>query len=415
MIVIDEVHTVVGSTGFRKTFDSISRLMSLKVPIVFVTATQAPHLQSEYEKALKLPRGYKMIRAATNRPEHQYILFSVEKKDLLRRTFTFIHQSSQFLHGTRRAIVFVRSKEFGRSLKKIFSDLDFISSDVKSDTQRSKMMTRWIDGSSGGWIIGTSSLIQGVDYHDVHLVVFADSPFGMVDFVQGAGRAGRNGSPARIVMLSTGTPILPSPGDTVDLGCKRHLARWLEGGTCRRVGISECMDENSVTCTTLSQAIPCDICDPGHELLETWDRVTKLEIEHLPEMPRPDLSSDAPGAALDPVTLLPIVPLRPRVPSLQVLQHSLNELALEQARISTAVDCIKLLVDFAPNCGICNGRSMGKRFTGELHEKWNICAKSMPKHERTGMNNVFGQFYDWNKPKISGIAVSRLAYILFRC
>lgn len=401
-IVVDEIHAIVNNADFRKAMRNIRNLMSLKVPITFLTATLPTRLDQWYIEYLGLPKKHTKIRADTDRPEHRYILFTTAREDLSIHTVAFILESSRALSGSQRAIVFVRSKQFGQYLKSVFPQMGFISSDIEDEAERSTIIDEWKDGKSGGWIIGTSSLIQGVDYHDVCLVVFAASPFGMVDFVQGAGRAGRNGRESKVVMLHDGTIIPPVNGDADDLTCRREMIKWLANKTqCRRLIISECMDGKQTTCRSLESATPCDICERSHNLIPVWDAARLVDPDDLyqrSDILQPDLtSSTSEASTLEPTTRLPAIPLRPRLAPPDILRTSMDELTGAQLRLQKAMECIDALETFGQNCGICHAQSAGDVFTNKKHPTWKSCIN---------VSNVFHPFYDWNKPK-NNVGVGR--------
>lgn len=407
-IVIDEIHAVPGSLEFRKVMELISTVMTLKVPITAMTGTLAPHLISGYVKMMGLPVGYTDVRADTGRPEHKYYLFETGLDGFLDATAAFICETSKTLQGSQRAILFVRSKLFGNAIQTVFPGLGFINGDLKDDAKREAIISGWIEGKSGGWIMGTTSLIQGLDYHDVRLVVFAASPFGMVDFVQGAGRAGRDGKPAKVVMLHNGTEAYRPQHKTTDWNCAGEMSRWLKSENCKREGISECMDGKVQTCKTLDQAIPCDTCEPDHDLHGIWEHAKGSKIEDLLQsLPQSRLTSGATDDALGPRSQLPIVPLRPRLAPLSVLMHSAKKLRLEQARLATATECLSLLIAFAPNCGICNAESRGALFTGITHGNKGLCNLSN--------KGIWLSFYDWNKPQSKGKLVRGLHRVVYCC
>jgi superfamily II DNA helicase RecQ len=383
----------------------ISEVMLLKVRVTFLTATLPCRLESEYKRILKLPKECRTIRASTNRPEHQYIILDTSEDQLFNHTVGFIHEGSTLLSGSQRAIVFVRSKEVGNTIKHVFPKIPFINGDIKDERARSNMIADWEAGRSGGWIIGTTSLIQGVDYSDVRLVVFAASPFGMVDFVQGAGRAGRNGRRARIVVLHTGRPIYRSKEDVADLECRKEMASWLKNrSACRRDGISECMDGTQQTCRgLLGNAAFCDACQPKHGLQAVWDNARKLDLSKLAQELQLNLSPDAQKtASLAPANQLAVIPLRPQLAPPDVLRKSAREASLSLARLQAAIECVNLLQAFSPNCGICHAVSGGKTLTGQKHKKWSDYCKPDPKWN-------FGPFYYWNKPMDKGPAVRGFA------
>lgn len=383
----------------------ISKVMSLKVRVTFLTATLPRRLEPEYKRILRLPEGCRTIRASTNRPEHQYIVLTSSKSKLFDHTVGFIHEGSTLLSGSQRAIVFVRSKEVGHAIKHVFPKIPFINGDIADERARSNMIADWEAGRSGGWIIGTTSLIQGVDYSNVHLVVFAASPFGMIDFVQGAGRAGRNGRRAKIVVLHTREPVYWSKDDVADLECRKEMVSWLKNrSACRRDGISNCMDGTPQTCRGLTgNAALCDICKPEHGLHAIWDNARKLDLSKLAQELQLNLTPDAQKtASLAPANQLAVVPLRPQLAPPDVLRTSAMEASLFLARLQTAIECVNLLQAFFPNCGICHAVSGGKTLTGQTHKEWSKYCKPNPKWN-------FGPFYDWNKPMSKGPAVRGFA------
>lgn len=392
-IVVDEIQTVLTSREFRPVLTTIKNLMALKVPITFLTATLPIRLESKLKEIILIPPEHTVIRAGTGRPEHQYILFQTSKDKLFQHAVAFVFLSSSLLlHDERRGILFVRSKEMGESIHAMLPQLDFIHADITDNQVRSRMLQKWKDGRSGGWIIGTTSLIQGVDYHNVHIVVFVASPFNMIDFVQGAGRAGRNGQHSRVVVLNAGNPFGPSKGDNDDLSCKRDMVYWLTRSDCRRLGISECMDRESHTCASLPGAVLCDKCQPNHDLKELWQKVAGFDLSSQDGTLEPMLTTAASTLTpVDPPTQLNVVPLRPRLALPNVLLNSMKELGLRHARMQTALECIDLLVSFSPNCGICHAESGGKTWTGVMHKTHKDC-------KVTGMH--FKSFYDWNKPSV---------------
>lgn len=382
---------------------SVKNLMATKVPVTFLTATLPVRLEKKLKEMLLVPTEHNLIRAPTVRPEHQYFLFRTSKESLFNRAVAFVVLSSSLLlRGERRGILFVRSKEMGENLGKIFPELDFIHGEITDDQVRERMLQKWKNGRSGGWIIGTTSLIQGVDYHDVHLVVFVAAPFSMIDFVQGAGRGGRNGMPSRIVVLHAGKPFGPSKNETNDLACKDEMVKWLTQSRCRRLGISDCMDLESHACASITGAVFCDICRSDHDLKELWLEVNKFNINNLPDTLSENLSMVA--SMLSPVepTQIDVAPLRPQLARPDVLLNSMKEISLQVARIQTAIECIHLLELFSPNCGICHAESDGMTMTGMMHSNHTACKA----------RGCFKAFYDWNKPNKPN--VSRLVYIEHR-
>ncbi len=76
-----------------------------------------------------------------------------------------------------------------------------LSPEIKKDTQR-----RFIDGELRV-IAATNAFGMGIDKPDVRLVVHADIPGSLEHYFQEAGRAGRDGAPARCVLLYTAEDV----------------------------------------------------------------------------------------------------------------------------------------------------------------------------------------------------------------
>ena len=391
VIVIDEIHTVLTSAEFRPALKEIKSLMLTMVPVTFLTATLPIRLEESLKKKILMPREHNMIRARTARPEHQYFLFTTEKGRLVQDAIAFITlASSSLLYGSRRGIVFVRSKPIGHKLSSAFPQTDFLHAEIKDDQVRLRMIEKWKDGLTGGWIIGTTSLIQGVDYHDVHVVLFVDSPFGLIDFVQGAGRVGRNGQPSKVIVLDSGTLQGPCKTDPEDLSCKREMIDWLASRGCRRIITSKCMDGVVLTCNDLPGAIPCDVCKPNHDLEELWAGVRNFDHDTSSDVSRPaPRISPSTTSRIEVPSQLEMVPIRPQLASGSVVRHSQVQNDLREARLETALQCIQYLEEFYPNCGICHAESGGKKKTGKQHKIYTECKRGAH----------FTKFYDWNKPK----------------
>ncbi|KAI6107257.1 P-loop containing nucleoside triphosphate hydrolase protein, partial [Pisolithus thermaeus] len=62
-----------------------------------------------------------------------------------------------------------------------------------SGTERQGQYQDWIEGRGSKIMVATSAFSTGNDYPHVRLVLHLDKPFDMLDYIQGQGRAGRDG------------------------------------------------------------------------------------------------------------------------------------------------------------------------------------------------------------------------------
>jgi hypothetical protein len=244
------------------------RLNLAQVPITLITGTLPLRMASYIMEECGVRGGsdrYNLIRVQTNRPEHLYAILRPPKTDFLTAVKSFIYRATNELRGTNRGVIFTRYKNTANDLGEELG-VGVITADVKEERDRKKIMDDWKNGCSTGWIIGTKSLIQGVDYPDVRYVLFVDSPFGMIDFVQGAGRGGRNGETCRVVLFSESAV---NPRDP-DISCAQEMNLWTQTAetVCLRQSISEHMDGKIVTCASLSGAQQCHHCLPDAKIRE---------------------------------------------------------------------------------------------------------------------------------------------------
>ena len=101
--------------------------------------------------------------------------------------------------------MFVQRLAHGTRLAKEL-DCDFYrgsSDDTISDAQREAMINRWFTGQHRV-MVATDAFGPGNDYPHVQDVFLVGSPNGVVDFLQMAGRGGRDGNTASIVIFPLG-------------------------------------------------------------------------------------------------------------------------------------------------------------------------------------------------------------------
>ncbi|KAG1843911.1 P-loop containing nucleoside triphosphate hydrolase protein, partial [Suillus subluteus] len=65
-----------------------------------------------------------------------------------------------------------------------------------TDEERIEAYQAWLQGDSK-IMLATTAFSTGNDYSHVRLVIHLNRPFEMLEFIQGQGRAGRDGSPAK--------------------------------------------------------------------------------------------------------------------------------------------------------------------------------------------------------------------------
>lgn len=369
-------------------------LMRFNIPIVFLTATLPPRLTPHFYEAVGFPHDSVEIRAQTNRLEHIYSLKSIssDKEGFLDATAKLARKLAADLTGLERGLVFARQIGEGHKLSAALG-APFISSNMSEDSERARCFREWRDGQNGGLLVGTSSLMQGVHYDHVKFVIFALPPWGLVDLVQGAGRAGRDGKPARVIVATYQGLDPPRPRDQFDSQCNRELSEWLHDEGCLRKVISSTMDGKQKTCGDLNGAERCDRCGSGDEVIQAACTFALDKEATIPEM-NTGLTPYLSQVEGEP-TQLTMPPLRPRAPHRSVVQHSVNTLdAINRLKVNT-IQVFERVRGVGETCGVCwflENKKKGK--PPGRHQSMGDCAKY-----RGARLDGFEQFYDYKSPK----------------
>lgn len=260
---MDEAHSSFLSDEFRPKMQGLAHLQQATVPKIYLTATLAP----DHEKILADYVGITLTRALvlrspTARPNHQ---LEVAKVPDSKSPLSVALQLASGLLQTWtddpavRGIIFVRSVA---KLEMTFKSSPFhtcIYHGKMTDEQKDRQLDDWLsDRNDAKWMISTTALLHGVDYPRVDAVIFAESPFGLYDFVQGAGRAGRSGQGSLVAVLYNRLPS-EMPGENPH-GYRQKMGHVLENRLCRRVGISKVMDGEGRSCSELTGSLLCDVC-----------------------------------------------------------------------------------------------------------------------------------------------------------
>jgi Helicase conserved C-terminal domain len=398
-IVFDEGHAATASAGFRPIMKQVHKLMRVQVPIIFITGTLPPRLVEHFKESTRLPADCRYIRSRTNRPEHRYNIKHFKIADTNKLCITISKLAMVLAHqlrGTERGLVFVPTMEIGEELS-VQLEAPFISSRMKEEQERALCIRDWEDGQTGGLLVGTSSLIQGVHYDKVKFVVFAGAPHGMIDLVQGAGRAGRDGEPAWILVVDMKGTSKEKEVEKNDPQCYSELKEWLRGGKCLRMGISSTMDgvENEVSCEDVAGAQQCAECSNGDgdaTLEEAWAKAMNPKF-HPPNNKNLTLTAYRHHLENSPFQL-PVPASQPRPPHRSVINHSVEVCTGVDLLEENTNDIFNRIVGVGLTCGYC---WMLDHWEGKKGEKPSS-HKSVSECAQYRKGAIPGGLYDCNKP-----------------
>jgi len=206
-LVIDEAHTVSQyGDGFRPIYAELARIRELvgSPPVLAFTATASPEMQLRVCESMGIPDAT-IIVENPDRANIALVRLSHAKDDP-RRIEIIGRLLSKVTSG--RAIIFVPTVNEGQRLQAALKlrgiSLEFFHSNARDPAWRDNLQGRF-DGRilpAINAVIATSAFGMGLDIPDVRLVVHWQHPFSVEEYVQGFGRAGRDGKRSLAVLFT---------------------------------------------------------------------------------------------------------------------------------------------------------------------------------------------------------------------
>ncbi|KAG6198721.1 hypothetical protein E4U50_007513 [Claviceps purpurea] len=170
-----------------------------------------------------------------------------------------------------KMIVFCRSKAQCQELAKALGCEHFVA----GSPHNTKVIQSW--NESGGCVVATSSLGTGVSYNDVALTMHVGMPYGLIDFAQESGRAGRGGEAVASFILLEENWCAKESARLSSLGRVRSVDElemiafvYTEG--CRRLVLGKYFDGDSPQDCQSGDMERCDRCCSG---VSDWTRSQK--------------------------------------------------------------------------------------------------------------------------------------------
>jgi ATP-dependent DNA helicase RecQ len=257
--VVDEAHCVeLWGNSFRPGYRQLGSVLGqLAVPrVTAFTATATDRIVEDWGTTLFVGKEYSVVRASADRPNLDFVQ---EPYLSLRRSLP-----RAVLREARPSVVFCRSREHVRRWahhlnRETALDVRFYHAGLTREEKTA--VERWFFSSNDGVLLATNAYGLGVDKPNIRTVFHLEAAPGPEDYLQVAGRAGRDGNPARAVLFVRSRAVVPSAG-------------------CRRSALLAAFGEDPPVCSG------CDVCrgvdqapqpDVGEALMRLQRAVHRLD------------------------------------------------------------------------------------------------------------------------------------------
>lgn len=223
LFAVDEAHCISQwGNDFRPSYKQVSVVRELQplTPIIALTATATKEVLDDTILQLQLEEP-QVFTTSFVRDNLSYEVYKEDDK---------LYRLQQILkNNTGAAIVYVRTRSTASEVSNQLNDLGisstFYHGGISAEDKKSRLED-WRNGKVTT-MVATNAFGMGIDHPNVRVVAHIQLPESLESYFQEAGRAGRDGGPARAVLFYNDydtvlvkkqfVDVLPSPADLKSL------------------------------------------------------------------------------------------------------------------------------------------------------------------------------------------------------
>ncbi len=261
-IAIDEAHCVSewGDT-FRPAYlglGKIVRELGVKTVTAF-TATASPTVLARVSEVLFDGEAH-IVRSDSDRPNiHYNVVMAYNKRRAAFRLAILEQKPLLVFCGTR-----AKSEDMARELAFYYGGDRVRFYHAGLEREEKTATEKWFYGRDDAILCCTCAYGMGVDKKNIHTVIHLECPENAEAYIQEAGRAARDGSIGRAILLWS--PVDSKKFAAFEPGSRgRVMKTFAESRTCRREVLLDALGGEKTVCDG------CDICDHGGALADCSD------------------------------------------------------------------------------------------------------------------------------------------------